>query len=385
MKFLREYTRKELDGKQVLLRVDYNVAFVERNGKKVISDDYRITSSFASIDYLLANNAKIIVLAHFGDPKGVDPILTLQPISERLKDRYADLEFAKTFEEVSQKSKENKHLILLENIRFFEGEKENSNEFATKLASLGSLYINDAFAVSHRPNASVVAITKHLPSIVGMQMEKELTNLDKILTNVTHPFVCIVGGAKIGTKVPLINNLLSRADTVLVGSGIACPLLRAQGYATGKTIYEAVEKKELTMLFESHKILLPQDVVLETDKGPTPIKISDLNTISNQEYVILDVGEETIKEYTKYIAGAGIIVWNGPLGLFENPDFKKGSEAIAHAIANSSAFKVVGGGETVSLVHGLGLADKFDFVSTGGGAMISYLSGEKLPGIEALK
>ena len=385
MKFLRECTKEELDGKQVLLRVDYNVSFVEKDGGKIISDDYRITSSFESIDYLLANNAKIIIFAHLGDPKGVDLALTLEPIFNRLKEKYGDLEFAKSFEDLSQKSKENKALVLFENIRFFEEETENSDEFAAKLASFGTLYINDAFAVSHRSNASVVAITKHLPSVAGIQMEKELTNLNKILENTIHPFVCIVGGAKISTKVPLINNLLSRADTILVGSGIACPLFKAQGYATGRTIYEIVDGKEIQTLFESHKILLPQDVVLEIDNRPTPIKTTDLNTIPNQEYVILDIGEESIKEYTKYIEGAKTIVWNGPLGLFEDPYFKKGSEMIARAIADSHAFKVVGGGETVSLVHDLGLADKFDFISTGGGAMISYLSGEKLPGIEALK
>ncbi|MBI5153403.1 MAG: phosphoglycerate kinase [Parcubacteria group bacterium] len=385
MKFLREYTKEGLDGKQVLLRVDYNVAFLEQEGKKVISDDYRITSSFESIDYLLANKAKIIILAHFGDPMGIDPALTLEQIYTRLKEKYHDLEFARSFEELGEKFKENKPLILFENIRFFEGEKENSDDFAKKLASFGSLYINDAFGVSHRANASVVAITKCLTSIAGIQMEKELVNLGKVLNNVTHPFVCVVGGAKIGTKVLLINNLLSRADTILVGSGIACPLLRAQGHATGKTIFEAIDENEIKLLFESHKILLPQDLVLKTDKGPTPIKATDLNTISNQEYVILDVGEETIREYTKYIEGAKTIVWNGPLGLFEDPNFKRGSEMIARAIATSHAFKIVGGGETVSLVHDLGLAEKFDFVSTGGGAMISYLSGGKLPGIEALK
>ena len=385
MKFLRECTKEELDGKQVLLRVDYNVSFIEKDGGKIISDDYRITSSFESIDYLLANNAKIIIFAHLGDPKGVDLALTLEPIFNRLKEKYGDLEFAKSFEDLSQKSKENKALVLFENIRFFEEETENSDEFAAKLASFGTLYINDAFAVSHRSNASVVAITKHLPSVAGIQMEKELTNLNKILENTIHPFVCIVGGAKISTKVPLINNLLSRADTILVGSGIACPLFKAQGYATGRTIYEIVDGKEIQTLFESHKILLPQDVVLEIDNRPTPIKTTDLNTIPNQEYVILDIGEESIKEYTKYIEGAKTIVWNGPLGLFEDPYFKKGSEMIARAIADSHAFKVVGGGETVSLVHDLGLADKFDFISTGGGAMISYLSGARLPGIEALK
>jgi len=385
MKFLREYGKGELAEKYVLLRVDYNISFIEDNGEKNISDDYRITSSFESIDYLISNDAKIIILAHLGDPQGVDLTLTLEPIFKHLKERYDDLEFARSFEELTEKSKENKPIILLENIRFFDGEKENGDEFAKKLALFGSLYVNDAFAVSHRANASVVAITKCLPSIAGMQMEKELINLGKVLNTVTHPFVCVVGGAKIGTKVPLINNLLSRADTILVGSGIACPLLRAQGYTTGKTIFEEVDEHEIKLLFESRKILLPQDLVLETDGGAVPIKTTDLNTAPNQEYVILDIGEESIQEYTKYIEEAKTIIWNGPLGLFEDPNFRKGSEMIAHAIANSHAFKVVGGGETVSLVHNLGLADKFDFVSTGGGAMIFYLSGEKLPGIEVLK
>jgi len=385
MKFLREYKKEDLVGKYVLLRVDYNTSFIENNGEKIISDDYRIISSFESIDYLISKDAKIIILAHLGDPKGVDPTLTLEPIYKRLKERYSNLEFAKSFEELGEKSKENKSLILLENIRFFEGEKENSDDFAKKLASFGSLYINDAFAVSHRVNASTVAITKYLPSSAGMQMEKELVNLGKVLDTTARPFVCVVGGAKIGTKIPLINNLLSRTDTILMGSGIACPLLRAQGYTTGKTIFEAVDENEIKLLFDSHKILLPQDLVLEVDKSPIPVKTIDLSTVKNQEYAILDIGEESIKEYTKYIEGAKTIVWNGPLGLFEDPNFKEGSEMIARAIANSHAFKVVGGGETVSLVHGLGLADKFDFVSTGGGAMISYLSGEKLPGIEALE
>ncbi len=381
MRFLREYTREDLARKRVLLRVDYNVEVVHEGSQNTIQDDFRLRSSFASIDFLLKNDARVIVLAHLGDPTHEDLSLSLFPVFEQFKKQYPEAVFARTFEELEACIKNGSSLILFENVRFLDGEKDNSEALAQKLASFGDVYINDAFSVSHRKNASVVGIAQFLPHAMGFQMEKEITNLEKLLNEVERPFVCVVGGAKMGTKIPLIKNLLHRIDYMLLGSGVSSPLLKEKGYHVGTTIYEEVDDEDVKQLLSSPKVILPKDFVLQ---GGDTVSMEGTPEIS-EGAAILDIGEKTIADFTRYITEAKTILWNGPLGFFEDPRFRVGSEEIARAIAASSAVTFVGGGETVALIHELGLSEQFDFISTGGGAMIAYLSGEKLPGIEALK
>jgi len=390
MKFLSNLKKKELAGKTCLLRIDLNIKDSELKSSG-LQNNLRIQAVLPTINFLIKNGAKVVLLSHCGRPElgkwkmenGKWKAYTLKPFvrifSKLLKTKikfidiftsmYASKDFYKVREII--KSSNNK-VFLLENLRFFKGEEKNDAKFAKDLAKLGDIYINDAFAVSHRANASVEAITKFIPSYAGLLLEKEINNLNEILRftqdDNKHPFVVILGGIKISDKIGLINSFMKKADYFLIGGGIANNFLKAQGLPIGDSVYEDSKIEYAKKLLNNKKIILPVDYVIENRK-------------------ILDIGPNTVNFYVDIIKKAKIIIWNGPMGHAEDKRFQKASDCIKNAILKSKAFAVAGGGETATLFNDLRLAisDKQLFISTGGGAMLEYLAGKKLPGIKALK
>jgi phosphoglycerate kinase len=335
-------------GKRVLVRCDFNVPI---NEKGKILDDFRIKQTLPTIKYLIEEKAKIILMSHLGEPGGkVVPELKMDKVAERLA-HYLRFSVAKADDCVGPEIENEAdvlpqgHILLLENLRFHKEETDNDPEFAKKLSYLGDIYVNDAFGVCHRNNASVLAITQFLPSCMGLLLEKEITNLDKVMKNPEKPMVAIVGGAKVETKAKFIDNISKVADCVIISGLIA----------------KEVAEKNIKFNF-------PEKIMASTGQLDA-----------------LDINEESVKMFKEKILQAKTILWNGPFGKFEERKYAKGSLAIAKAIIESGAFSVVGGGETVEFLEKQGMIDKFSHVSTGGGAMLSYLSGDTLPGIEALK
>ncbi len=392
MKYLSSLRQKNFDGEICLLRVDLNI-----KSNESLDSNPRVLGILPTIRFLIERKSKVIILSHRGRPTRVmrnEKLemrkLTLRPfakiLSRLLKQPVKFISFEKGFKpaDIHRSITMTRHSIfLLENLRFFPGEDENDKNFAKKLASLGTFYVNEAFAVSHRKNASMVAITKFLPSYAGLLLEKEIKNLSSAMKKPKHPFVIILGGAKISDKIGLIKNFLNKADYFLIGGGIANTFIAAQNLPIGESLYEKdlipTAKKFLKstrstssglMLSKSEaskKIILPVDFM-----------------ISNRK--MLDIGPKTTENYGKIIKGAGTIVWNGPMGYIEDKKFRKGSDGILEAILKSKAFAVIGGGETTSILKAKSYKLKTNiFISTGGGAMLEYLAGKKLPGIEALK
>lgn len=371
MNFLSDLGKKDLNGKICLVRVDFNL-----KGNEINKNNLRIQAVLPTIKFLLKNNANVLLLSHRGRPEKyqVSGIkyrkkLSLKPVAvilEKLLNQKIKFISATI---CSSKQKEHflnskDRIFLLENLRFSSGEEKNEKKFAKQLASLGDIYINDAFAVSHRANASVEAITKFLPSYAGLLLEKEIKNLDKVMDNPGRPLVLILGGAKISDKIGLIENFKNKVDYILVGGGIANNFLKAQNLPIGDSIYEKKKIKYAKGLLKNKKIILPADYLVENRK-------------------ILDVGSETTKIYSQIIKKSKTIIWNGPLGYIEDKKFRKSSETIADTIMISQAFAVIGGGETAALFMAKRLPGNI-FISTGGGAMLEYLAGKNLPGIKAL-
>ncbi|MDP3941198.1 MAG: phosphoglycerate kinase [bacterium] len=377
----------EPKNKRVLLRVDFNVSL---NGDYTIADDQRIRQSLPTIELLLKNHNKLILLSHLGRPKGRDLKLSLTKVAMQLHTYLPDYEVHVVNDFLSDKSpvesQGEKQILMLENIRYYEGEKKNDPEFAKSLASLAEIYVNDAFAVCHREDASVVGIPALLPSFGGLLLEKEIKAMEMLLHNPKPPFIAILAGAKISTKLPLIQRLLPLVDKLLLGGGLANTFFLAQGVQIGKSICEPELLDEAkTVLSEARdKILLPIDALVgKATDDPSPVNkpISDLTA----EEMILDIGEQARIRFGEVISGAKTIVWNGPLGYFENPLYRQGSKAICKAITdNHEATSVVGGGETLAAIAGSGKLDQITHISTGGGAMLAYLEKGTLPGIQAL-
>jgi len=386
MKVLRD---AEVKDKKVLLRVDYNVSLDK--GSNVL-DDFRIRATLPTINYLKQQNAKIILMAHFGRPKGkIAPEFSLGPVKRKLEillnqpvKLAPDCIGASVEQSITGMS--GGDILLLENLRFHDEEEKNDEIFAKQLASLGEVFVNDAFGVSHRAHASVHAIVKFLPSYAGFLLEKEVANLTRVRDNPDHPLVAIIGGAKISTKIKLIKSFLDKAEDVILGGALANTVLHAQGIAIGKSFFETGISPELKELkLTNTRIHLPVDAVLcENQQGIGSFRVGAVGSTGEQE-LILDVGPDSQKLFSLVIARAKMIVWNGPMGLFEAKSFDGGTIAVTQAIINSGAYSVVGGGETVAFLEQLGFIDKFSFVSTGGGAMMEFLSGESLPGIVALE
>lgn len=387
-------TVRDLDvaGKKVLVRVDFNVPL---NDKGEITDDTRITASLPTIQYLLEQKAAVILMAHLGRPKGqVKPELSLAPVAKHLgkllgkKILFAPDCVGEAAQAAASKLKPG-HILLLENLRFHKEEEKNDMEFAEKLASLADLYVNDGFGVSHRAHASVEGVTHFLPAAAGFLLEKEIQYVGQAVTNPLHPFVAIIGGAKVSDKIGVISNLLDKVDTLLIGGGMANTFLAAQGYKMGKSLVEEDKldlAKELLAKAKKNKVnmLLPTDLVMAAAFAPDAEHVTEKVKNLNQAYMALDIGAETSKAYAEALADAKMIVWNGPMGVFEMDAFCRGTEAVAKAVAKSRATSIVGGGDSVAAIEKLGLAKRITHISTGGGASLEYLEGKVLPGVAAL-
>lgn len=387
-------TVRDLDvaGKKVLVRVDFNVPL---NDKGEITDDTRITASLPTIQYLLEQKAAVILMAHLGRPKGqVKPELSLAPVAKHLgkllgkKILFAPDCVGEAAQAAASKLKPG-HILLLENLRFHKEEEKNDMEFADKLASLADLYVNDGFGVSHRAHASVEGVTHFLPAAAGFLLEKEIQYVGQAVTNPLHPFVAIIGGAKVSDKIGVISNLLDKVDTLLIGGGMANTFLAAQGYKMGKSLVEEDKldlAKELLAKAKKNKVnmLLPTDLVMAAAFAPDAEHVTEKVKNLNQAYMALDIGAETSKAYAEALADAKMIVWNGPMGVFEMDAFCKGTEAVAKAVAKSRATSIVGGGDSVAAIEKLGIAKRITHISTGGGASLEYLEGKVLPGVAAL-
>ena len=382
-----------LNQKKVLLRLDLNVPL--DNGK--ITDTTRIDKILPTINFLLKNEAKIIILSHVGRPNGkVVKELSLKPICENLKNKLAlnVRLISKNIKEIKSTDlfvDDDEKIVILENLRFYEEEEKNDNVFAKHLASLADIYVNDAFSCSHRAHTSIFEITKFIPSYAGLQLNLEIDALTKITSEIKRPITCIIGGSKISSKINILKNLITKFDNIIIVGGMANNILRYKGFEIGKSIQENNCDKIIEEIFllsnkEGCKIIYPQDVTVGKDLKGSP-KIKELSNISKDE-LILDIGPKTIKIINQLIEESNTVLWNGPAGYFENPSFSIGSNEIAKKIIekskNNKIYSVAGGGDTVALLNNVGATNSFNFVSTAGGAFLEYLEGKVLPGIKAL-
>ena len=383
----------ELNGKKVLVRCDFNVPMDEN---KNITDNRRIVAALPTIKYLLEQNCKIVLCSHLGRPKGeFKPEFSLAPVAKELsKQLNMNVAMAKDVigEDACKKAEnlKNGEILLLENLRFHREETDNDPEFAKKLAAFGEVYVNDAFGTAHRAHASTEGVTKYLPSVSGFLIEKELTFLGNALENPKRPYVAILGGAKVSDKIGVIDSLLDKVDTLMIGGGMAYTFFKAQGYNVGDSLCEE-DKCDLALELMAKakekgvKMLLPIDTKIGKEFKPDTESKTVAWTDIPDGWQGFDIGEKTIEMFRKELNNAKTIVWNGPLGLFEFEQFAVGTNAIAHKLANlNDAITIVGGGDSAAAVEKAGLADKISHVSTGGGASLEFLEGKKLPGIEAL-
>ena len=393
---------RDLDvaGKRVLVRVDFNVPVEEAGGKMRITDDTRIKESLPTIELLRSKGAKVILLAHFGRPKGQpNPKYSLKPVADHLKGLVPGVvEFSPEVigpkAEAASKSLPDGGILLVENVRFFKEEEKNDDQFAQSLAKLGDIYVNDAFGAAHRAHASTSGVAGHLPkAAMGLLMQRELQYLESELADPERPFLVILGGSKVSDKIGVIKALLDRADVFLIGGAMAYTFYRVMGIPTGASRVEEDKvhlAQELLNLAKAKgvKFLLPVDSVetKEFKQGSeyrnTPVLHPGLGITEGWQAV--DIGQQTISEYRAEIAKARTILWNGPVGVFEIPDFSNGTRAIAEALADSHAKTIIGGGDSVTAVKQFGLSDNMTFISTGGGASLELLEGRELPGVSAL-
>ena len=395
---MNKKTVKDLnvEGKKVLVRVDFNVP-LSKDGNHTISDDTRIKAALPTIDYLLENNAKVILMSHLGRPKGeANPEFSLKPVADWLENHYGEkFHFLPSDVVVDEKVKEevekleNGNLALLENTRYVKGETKNDPEFAKELSSLADLFVNDAFGTSHRAHASNVGVANNLESAVGFLIQKEIEIMGKALENPEKPFVSILGGAKVSDKIGVIENLISKVDYILIGGGMAYTFLKAQGKEIGKSLLEE-DKMDLSLELikkaeaNNVKILLPKDVVIADEiKEDAETEIVDIDNIPTDKEA-LDIGPKTAKEYADIIKKAKTVVWNGPMGVFEVKVFANGTNEVAKALADSFATTIVGGGDSALAIEEAGYKDKITHVSTGGGASLEFLEGKTLPGIDCI-
>lgn len=382
----------DITKKRVLLRADFDVSL---NPNYTIADDARIRNNLPTIQHLLRRHNKIVCIAKLDRPKERDPKLSLRVVVHRLHEYLPGYTVKLVDDFLTEKKafdgQTEKEILVLENIRFYPEEKKNDQRFAKKLAALGDVYVNDAFAMSHRTEASIVGVSRLLPSYGGLLLKKEIQTIGRVIKKPKKPFVAIIGGAKISTKITLIGKLTEMADYVLVGGGLANTFLCAHGYEIGKSFceYEKVAKARQLLFLAAQKhtaIVLPSDVVIgnpqDTRRNGEVRKINDIPKGSQ----ILDIGPETKAKFGAIIAKAKTIIWNGPVGLFENPAFRQGTDFIYYAITeNRDAVSIVGGGDTLSAISKEEYLEKITHISTGGGAMLEYIEKGTLPGIEALK
>lgn len=365
----------EIAGKKVIVRMDLN----EPVSHGELQDEYRIKQELKTVNFLREKGARLVLVSHFENKESnsLEPVFkyiqTLFPVKAFIKE-YPSEEAKATIDNLADGE-----VVLLENLRLNEGEKNNDQEFAKQIASYADLYVNEAFSASHREHASIVGIPKYIPGYAGFQLLKEIEQISKAFAP-KHPFLFILGGAKFDTKMPLVQKYMYEADQVFIGGALANDLFKAKGWEVGKSVVSN-SKMNFDKILESDKLLLPVDVVVETESGAREVKPADQVAPTD---AIWDAGEKTVQTLADVARNAGMILWNGPLGLYEK-GYTSGTYELAKAIAGTNAETIVGGGDTVASVESLNLMDKFTFVSTGGGAMLDFLANETLPGIEALK
>lgn len=384
----------ELKGKKVLCRCDFNVPM--KDGE--ITDDFRIVSSLPTVKYLIEQGARVILMSHMGKPKGEPkPELSLGPVALRLTELLGqEVKFISCPTVISDSVREmadglsDGEVMLLENTRYRAEETKSEEPFTGELASLGELFVNDAFGTAHRDHSSTAGIARYLPTVSGFLIEKEVKFLGDALDKPERPFVAIMGGAKVGDKIPVIENLMKKVDTIIIGGGMTYTFFKAKGYEIGKSILDSdsIELSgELLRKAEAAgvKIMLPVDTLCTDDFSENNVvEVYDADKIP-AELMGMDIGPKTIAIYEEEIAKAKTIVWNGPMGVFENPKFEAGTKAVAQALADSDAVTVIGGGDSAAAVEQFGLKDRMTHVSTGGGASMEFLEGKVLPGIACIE
>ncbi|HKV86580.1 MAG TPA: phosphoglycerate kinase [Candidatus Dormibacteraeota bacterium] len=378
----------DVASKRVLVREDLNVPLSDHE----IADDSRIRAAVPTLQHLAQRKAKVIVMSHLGRPKGVDPALSLRPVAKRLGQVLGrEVAFAEDCVGDAASGAVAKlqpgQVLLLENVRFHKEDEANDPGFAHRLASLGDLFVNDAFAASHRAHASVVGVAAYLPAFAGELMEAELEALHRALDSPRRPMIAVIGGAKVSTKVGVLRHLLDGVDAMLIGGAMANTFFKARGWPTGAGLVEdaALEVAREVDEVGGPKLVLPVDLVCARKmEAGQPLRIMEAKAVE-PDWMGLDVGPRTVALFVSRLRGAGTVVWNGPLGVAEIKDFSDGTRAVGEAIAASGGFTLVGGGDTVAAIEGLGLVGRFSHVSTGGGATLEYLEGKELPGIAILK
>ena len=396
-----QYNKKSVEdidvaGKKVIVRCDFNVP-QDDNGN--ITDDKRIRASLETINYLLSHNAAVILCSHLGRPKGeVNMKYSLAPVAKRLSELLGqEVKLAKDVvgEDAKKLASEVQpgHAVLLENVRFEKGETKNDAALAKAMADMAEIYVNDAFGTAHRAHASTAGIADYLPAVCGFLIKKEISIMGKALSDPARPFVAILGGAKVSDKLAVIENLIEKCDTIIIGGGMAYTFLAAMGYGIGKSLFDAEKVdycKDMMNKAETKgvKLLLPVDTVVAAS-FPNPINAAiDVKTVSVDAIPAdmegMDIGEKTRELFADAVKSAKTVVWNGPMGVFENPTLAKGTIAMAQALADSSATTIVGGGDSAAACEQLGFADKITHISTGGGASLEFLEGKELPGIACL-
>ncbi|AYV57277.1 phosphoglycerate kinase [Leptospira kmetyi] len=381
----------DLSGKRVFLRVDFNVPI--ENGK--VTDKTRIEKTLPTIELLLKKGARVIVASHLGRPKGqVNPEFSMAPVVEAFKGLVkANVHFSKTVigDDAVKLSKELKdgEILVIENVRFHKEEEENEAGFSKKLAALADVYVNDAFGAAHRAHASTEGIAHFLPSYAGLLMHKEIVELSALLSKPARPFVAIIGGSKVSTKIKVLNNLFDKVNHILIGGGMAYTFLKSRAIPVGNSLVEKDFEVQAFQLIEKAGVAgvdlqLPVDHII-ADQFSDKAKSKSVDKMGILEgWMGMDIGSKTVSNYEKIIKNAGTIFWNGPMGVFEMDKFASGTMAIAKAIAKSKAKTVVGGGDSIAAINKAGVADKITHISTGGGASLEFMEGRKLPGVEAL-
>ena len=385
-------------GKKVLVRVDFNVPLTE-DGQ--VSDDKRIVAALPTIRYLLDHNAKVILCSHLGRPKGKpDPKFSLAPVGARLSELLPDTKIWFAEDTIGESAKtaiddmKDGEIVLLENVRFYKEETDNDPAFAKALASLADIYVSDAFGTVHRAHASTAGVAAYLPAVAGYLIGKELGVMGKALENPERPFVAILGGAKVADKIGVITNLLNKCDSLIIGGGMAYTFLKAQGYEIGKSLVDDSKidycKEMMAKAQEKGvKLLLPVDAACVADfpdpiDAPVEVKVVPVTAIP-ADMEGCDIGPESMKLFADAVKASKTVVWNGPMGVFENPTLAAGTLAVAKAMAESGATTVIGGGDSAAAVQQMGLGDKMTHISTGGGASLEYLEGKELPGIAVIQ
>lgn len=382
----------ELKGKRVFCRVDFNVPM--QDGK--ISDDTRIKAALPTISYLTEQGAKVILASHLGRPKGqVVEELRLAPVAERLSElsgkdvQKAEEAYGETVQSIID-NMQNGEILLLENVRFYPGEEKNDQELAKSFAALADVYVNDAFGAAHRAHASTEGIAHHLPAVAGLLMEKELSVLGKALSNPERPFTAIIGGAKVKDKIGVIENLLEKVDHLIIGGGLGYTFIKAQGHEIGNSLLEE-DKIELAKYFiesakeKGVKLHLPIDAVVTAEFSPDAETANvDIDAIPNDK-MALDIGPKTSELFADVIKSSKLVIWNGPMGVFEFDKFANGTRTVAQALAEANdTYSIVGGGDSAAAAEKFGLAEKMSHISTGGGASLEFMEGKELPGVVAL-